>query len=194
MSILEITSIGLLIVNFIFIYFYFSMNRQNKKAIIKTSFIGYDKWVEEENDKQDVLEYEPLYLNVENVSNNQINSLKINISFIYNGEKIEQREERLDYLNPNEKVVFNIEIGFLKEKLTDKFEVHKIEDGGELTSPKEDLKFGIEFIFGWSYFFKQKDFYQLTWRKFGKDGEDYKSYNDYPILSYNMRNGKYIYK
>ncbi len=157
MSILEITSIGLLIVNFIFIYFYFSMNRQNKKAIIKTSFIGYDKWVEEENDKQDVLEYEPLYLNVENVSNNQINSLKINISFIYNGEKIEQREERLDYLNPNEKVVFNIEIGFLKEKLTDKFEVHKIEDGGELTSPKEDLKFGIEFIFGWSYFFKQKD-------------------------------------
>ncbi len=197
MEILVIINIVLVITNIVFIYFYFSMDRQNKKAIIKTSFIGYDKWVEEQNDKQEVLEYNPFYLNVRNISKNQINNLKLNIKFFYNGDIIKEKEEKLDYLNPYEKVTFNIiPFNFLKEKFKDKIKELEIKKGETLIivkSPTEKLEFEAEFIFKWNYFFKQKDSYKLTWRGFG-GREDIEDYMKSSMSSYNIRNGKYVYK
>lgn len=165
-----------------------------KRGVIKTSLVGYDKKVFENNHSQEILEKQPTYIFLKNISNVILNKLKVEVKFIYINKEISNSKFHIDYINPYESVEVKIPTKKFREILSDKFEKITFENR-EIITPIKDLKFEIELNFKWRWFFQQKDRYELTWKSYTQHKfENIDEYLKVNITSYNKRNGQYVHK
>lgn len=183
-----------IIIASISIIFTFFNYRLIRRGVIKTDFIGYEKNLLDKEKKQEILEINPFYLYLNNLSKFVLKNIKVKVYFVVKNKIIHSEIYNLDYLNPKEKVSFNISHKNFREKLSEEFE--EIEIGDRIfVTPKKNFKFQIKFQIKWDWFFKQKDLYEIEWRSYNDcKFETLKNYLEYNIISYNKRDGHYIYK
>jgi hypothetical protein len=178
--------------NIILILFIFIQLRDARKPILITSIISRDKEVTE---RPDVLESDNLYIAVINNSKNIAKAINIDYEFDFNGKSVKVIE-KLSHLNSGEATKIVLKTKSIRERCTDLFEVVR-EGNTTKIIPKKTLK--IDLIVRISYnpiivsFFEYKleDNYLIEWGSL----KSYPTYKDHPVfLSWNRRNGYYIYK
>lgn len=197
-NILTYANIVLVVINMVFIIFYYLQLRETKKAVIHTKFMNYNK---RSNKKQNVAEKDPFYFYVTNESDRLADNFAISAKAVLTnkekkiiGEK-EFKQLKLDYINPHERIqTFLFRLGDFAKYFPELFEEHSVEKGKRFfIAPKEKLVIKLYLTFKWGsgYKYKQKDYYEINW----ESPNELKTIENHPIVrSINKRNGFLVEK
>lgn len=185
---IEVLTVALVAANLLLVLVICKQVRLAHKPIITTKVISREKDVDA---TASVLETGVLYLVISNVSNNIASNLRIHWDFLLGNEKITGVSKVLKYLNPGEAVKELLELGKIIREHPELFD--EVQRGDEIKKiPKKTLRLSLNVTVTYN-FPKHKiyDSYEIEWGSL----ENYPTFKDHPtILSYNRRDGLYIYK